>query len=407
MAKAQLERNQPSRTPLRLLLVDDDDFVRETVAQSLTLVGYQVHTAASGAAALQKFEALCPDITLLDIRLPDLSGFSVLKALHKLQPHAEIIFITGEGDMALVIDALRSGISDFVPKPLSLETLLPVLENAERRLWQKKASASPQPTELPRLSLSHSALALPIQIQAFGSLVVQIHDRIIYENDWQNLKTAAVFKILLLHHQQVVRTEQLIDCIWPEVSTRSAEVMLFSAISFIRRLFEPNLRVARQSKYIRTHPSGYELNLGTLNVDYWYDVEAFEAALKEAQRSQSAEKYYAAIELYRDEFLKNDAEYEWTSYKRQMLKDLYLNALQVLLSKAQAEQNLAVVIELGHKMLQADHLYEPAYTVLIESYLQQRRPAEAKKVLALCEQNFRMHLGTSAPSYIRELLRGR
>lgn len=401
MAKASTTQPTRLHTALTLLLVDDDEFVRETVAKSLTLMGYRVHTAANGETALQQFAVLRPDITLLDIHLPDLSGFSVLRTLRKSHPDAEIIFITGEGDMELVIEALRSGISDFVPKPLSLDTLLPILENAERRLAQKRlastAPASPSPS-------FRADATVPIKIRAFGGLVLSIRNRTIYENNWHNFKTAAVFKLLLLHHKQVVRTDTLIEQIWQDVSPRSAEVMVYTAISFIRRMFEPNLRSARQSKYVRTHPAGYELNLGTLNTDYWYDVEAFELMVKDAQQSHSAEKYRAAIELYQDEFLKNDAQYEWTSYKRQILKDLYLHALQQLVNVAQAEQNYAAAIELGHKMLQADSLYEPAYIVLIESYLQQRRPAEARKVLALCEQNFRTYLGTAAPAYIRNLL---
>jgi hypothetical protein len=53
----------------------------------------------------------------------------------------------------------------------------------------------------------------------------------------------------------------------------------------------------------------------------------------------------------------------------------------------------------------ADELYEPAYVILIKSYLQLHRPAAAKKILELCEQNFRHYLGAPVPSYISNLLR--
>lgn len=385
-----------------ILLVDDSDFVREAAATSLSLMGYRMYLAQCGAEAISLFKRVQPDITLLDIHLPDLSGFSVLKALRHTRPDAEVIFITGEGDMALVIEALRSGISDFVPKPLSLETLLPVLENAERRLEQKKAA---QATSAPNSAPAEPAAdRIKIKVQAFGSLVVTVGQSVVTENDWHNFKTAAVFKLLLIHHKRIVALDSLIEHVCEGSSTRSAEVMIFSAVSTIRRMLEPNLKSGRDSKYVHTHKSGYELNLGELNVDYYYDVEAFEALIREAQRTRSAQKYLAATELYRDEFLKNDMAHNWSSYKRQMLKDFYLSALQFLVDQAQAEARLHDVIELAQKMLQADELYEPAYTILIKTYLDLRRPAAAKKILELCEHNFRRHLNAPVPAYIADLV---
>jgi len=392
----------PFEAPLVLLLVDDDDFVRETAAKSLSLIGYDVHTARRGQEAIALFSRLQPHITLLDIHLPDLSGFSVLEVLRQSYPDAEIIFITGEGDMSMVINALRQGVSDFVPKPLSLDTLLPVLESAKQRLLQKQRLRSPRssdaaPTPAPSQKVK-------IKVKAFGNLVLSIGRRLISEADLPGSQ-AAVLKILLIHHKRVVSVDDITQQLWGEVSQRSAEVMLFTAISSLRRLFEPNLRHGRNSKYILTHKSGYELNLGKWNVDYFYDVEWFDMLIREADRTRSAEKYLAAIDLYCDDFLAGDKAQEWSNYKRQMLKDDYLHALNFLAEQAQAEKNFNAAIEFAQKMLMADELYEPAYVILIKSYLQLRRPSAAKKILELCEQNFRHYLGAPVPAYISNLLR--
>ncbi len=393
----------PFETPLVLLLVDDDDFVRETAAKSLSLIGYHVHTAHCGQEALALFGRLQPHITLLDIHLPDLSGFSVLEVLRQSHPDAEIIFITGEGDMSMVINALRQGISDFVPKPLSLDTLLPVLESAKQRLLQKQRLRSLRSSDA--TSTPVPSQKVKIKVKAFGNLVLTIGRRVISEADLHSAKTAAVLKILLIHHKRVVSVDDLTQQLWGEVSQRSAEVMLFTAISSLRRLLEPNLRHGRDSKYILTHKSGYELNLGEWNVDYFYDVEWFDMLIREADRTRSAEKYLAAIDLYRDDFLAGDKAQEWSNYKRQMLKDAYLHALNFLAEKAQAEKNFNAAIEFAQKMLMADELHEPAYVILIKSYLQLRRPSAAKKILELCEQNFRHYLGAPVPAYISNLLR--
>jgi two-component SAPR family response regulator len=392
----------PFEAPLVLLLVDDDDFVRETAAKSLSLIGYHVHTARRGQEAIALFGRLQPHITLLDIHLPDLSGFSVLEVLRQSYPDAEIIFITGEGDMSMVINALRQGVSDFVPKPLSLDTLLPVLESAKQRLLQKQRLRSPRssdaaPTPAPSQKVK-------IKVKAFGNLVLSIGRRVISEADLPGSQ-AAVLKILLIHHKRVVSVDDITQQLWGEVSQRSAAVMLFTAISSLRRLFEPNLRHGRNSKYILTHKSGYELNLGKWNVDYFYDVEWFDMLIREADRTRSAEKYLAAIDLYCDDFLAGDKAQEWSNHKRQMLKDDYLHALNFLAEQAQAEKNFNAAIEFAQKMLMADELYEPAYVILIKSYLQLRRPSAAKKILELCEQNFRHYLGAPVPAYISNLLR--
>jgi two-component SAPR family response regulator len=392
----------PFETPLVLLLVDDDEFVRESIAKSLSLIGYRVHTAHCGQAAIALFGRLQPHITLLDVHLPDLSGFSVLEVLRQSHPDAEIIFITGEGDMSMVINALRQGISDFVPKPLSLDTLLPVLESAKQRLLQQQLRSLRAPASPPKPALSQN---VKITVKAFGNLVLTVGRRVISEADLHGSKTAAVLKMLLIHHRRVVSVDYITQRLWGELSQRSAEVMLFTAISSLRRLLEPNLRHGRHSKYILTHKSGYELNLGECNVDYFYDVEWFDMLIREAERTRSTEKYLAAVELYSDDFLADDKSQEWTSHKRQMLKDAYLHALHFLVEQAQAEKNFNTAIELAQKMLMADELYEPAYVILIKSYLQLHRPAAAKKILELCEQNFRHYLGAPVPSYISNLLR--
>ncbi len=383
-----------------ILLVDDDKLIQASIAKNLNLYGYEVIVASDGKSALEQYRKESPDIVLLDINLPDVGGFSVLKAIRKENSAAEVIFITGEGDMNLVIEALRSGVSDFVPKPLSISVLRSVLENAEARLRQKSEKSATVETT----TIVDKRSAVPIQVRAFGSLELRIQNRVVSEKDWRNFKTVAVFKILLIHHKKIVTLDELIDAVWQGASHRSAEVMVFTAVSFIRRLFEPNLKNGRQSKYVLTHESGYELNLGTSGVDYFYDVEEFERLVRQG-RDGSPESYRSAIALYADEFLKNNRADEWSGYLREKLRDSYLNVLQTLADDAFSEKNFETVSELSRRMLAADSLYEPAYILLIESYLAQRRPRDAKRVLEQCEAAFRKSLNISAPKHIADLLK--
>lgn len=388
------------KAPIKILLVDDDALVRTSVARSLSLAGYEVTVSENGAEALLTFEKEKLDISLIDINLPDLNGFSLLKTLRKKYPTAELIFITGEGDMNLVIDALRQGISDFVPKPLSMNTLAVVLENAVTRIQQKNSP------ELSTITKQHETQKphFPIHIRALGSLTLSIRGNVIQEKDWQNSKTAAVFKLLLINHKKVVSIDDVIEAVWKETSYRSAEVMVFTAISYIRRLFEPSLKNGRQSKFVLNHELGYELSLGQFEKDYYYDVEDFETKIRLARARKSIQTFHDAAQLYSDDFLKSNLLDDWSAYSRERLRDAYLSALQVICDDALEKKNYDAVVESARKMLSADSLYEPAYALLVESYLALRRTADARRVLEQGKQTFKKLLNAPLPEHLSDLI---
>jgi YesN/AraC family two-component response regulator len=105
-----------------LLIIDDDPGIQEALVAALSPT-YQVHTAASASAAL---EALCAypfDLILLDYRLPDLPGTSVLQVIKRFFPDTMVILMTGVGTEEVVIEALRGGARDYLRKPIDLRDL--------------------------------------------------------------------------------------------------------------------------------------------------------------------------------------------------------------------------------------------------------------------------------------------
>jgi len=109
--------------PISLLLVDDDDAFRAVMAGELGHRGFEVTTAGSGQEALKGLEVGQPDIILLDLQLPDLSGLEVLEAAAKTCPGSEVIMLTGHGSMDTAIESIRMGAFDYVTKPCSLDEL--------------------------------------------------------------------------------------------------------------------------------------------------------------------------------------------------------------------------------------------------------------------------------------------
>ena len=119
-------------TKLKLLLVDDDRAVRETVATFLERLGHEVIQGTNGREGLELYASSKVDIVISDIMMPDIDGLEFLRALNEQGEDVELIFITGHGDLQTAVDALREGAFDFFTKPVRLEELTAALERTRR-----------------------------------------------------------------------------------------------------------------------------------------------------------------------------------------------------------------------------------------------------------------------------------
>src|SRR5580658_3344635 len=108
----------------RVLVVDDENNIRTMIRLTLEHSGHSVETAADGQDGLDKFgDGASVDVVLLDQRMPDLEGITVLKQMLYHNPSARIIMITAFGTVDLAVEAMKSGATDFLRKPFSAETL--------------------------------------------------------------------------------------------------------------------------------------------------------------------------------------------------------------------------------------------------------------------------------------------
>jgi len=114
--------SRPSKST-RVLLVDDDDTFRRVMASELTRRGYDVVAASSGREAVEQFAQITPDVTLLDLRLPDMDGIEVLKRLRERNSSSGVVVLTGHGTIDTAIQAIRLGAYDYLEKPCPIEKL--------------------------------------------------------------------------------------------------------------------------------------------------------------------------------------------------------------------------------------------------------------------------------------------
>ena len=100
-----------------IFVVDDDPAVRDTLSMVLSAGGYEVICFADGAALLAVARTRTPSCILLDVHIPGKSGLDILKELHGEDYPAPIFMISGQGDIAMAVSAIKSGALDFIEKP--------------------------------------------------------------------------------------------------------------------------------------------------------------------------------------------------------------------------------------------------------------------------------------------------
>jgi len=119
-----------------VLVVDDELLIRKSLGKVLRASGYAVDVASSGGEGLEKVGALKPQVMILDMRLPDTDGLSVLRRARELDSLLQVIIITAYGDVQAAVDAMKLGACDFVRKPYEMEDIVLAVESAGRTFRQ-------------------------------------------------------------------------------------------------------------------------------------------------------------------------------------------------------------------------------------------------------------------------------
>ena len=116
--------------PVQVHVIDDDDALRDSLAFLLASAGFSTKTYDSVERFLETADALSEGCVVTDVRMPGLSGVDLLRRLRGSNPSLPVIVMTGHGDVAMAVEAMKLGAADFVEKPFSDETLLAALNAA-------------------------------------------------------------------------------------------------------------------------------------------------------------------------------------------------------------------------------------------------------------------------------------
>lgn len=149
----------------KILVVDDEATIRESLRESLATEGYVVEIAESGEEALAKTHNTVYDLVVTDLRLPGVNGLEILQALRNQGNGTPVIMMTAYGDVDTAVNAMRSGAYDFIPKPFKLSDI------------KKQVRAALRATSENRESAPSSDVAQPVETKKVRARKVTANDR--------------------------------------------------------------------------------------------------------------------------------------------------------------------------------------------------------------------------------------
>jgi len=178
----------PSDKP-RVLVVDDEKFIRDILADFLSLEGYEVRTAQDGSAAITELRNAPYDLVITDLKMPKLGGLDLLKEISSAYPETQTIIMTGFGTVETAIDAMKQGAYDYILKPFKAEQIVHIVQRGieKRRL----AAENLRLREAVSLYKVTEAIAASLSLEevistASNSVIAEVHADIVFtwlEND--------------------------------------------------------------------------------------------------------------------------------------------------------------------------------------------------------------------------------
>lgn len=184
---------------IRILLVEDEQSLADTIRLNLELEGYRVQTATDGKKALKAFRQERFDLIILDVMLPEMDGFTVCEAIRLDNQEIPILFLTAKHSSADRVNGLKMGADDYLTKPFNLEELLLRVQNLLKRSRKDEKTSLNNGYDFDgyQINFSEMSVATPL-----GSKI--------------NLtkKENALLKLLVERKNEVVSREHILETVW-------------------------------------------------------------------------------------------------------------------------------------------------------------------------------------------------
>ncbi|QGQ18954.1 response regulator [Cellulomonas sp. JZ18] len=227
---------RPDGSPVQALVVDDEPAIGDLLATVLRYEGWQVQTAATGQAALRAARGERPDVIVLDVMLPDMTGLQVLHRIRQVHPDVPVLFLTAKDAIEDRVAGLTAGGDDYVTKPFSLEEVVARLRALLRR---SGATAPAEDTDL-----------------VVGGLRMDEDGHEVWRDGEPVHLTATEFELLrffLRNPRRVLSKAQILDRVWQYDFGGQANIVELY-VSYLRRKIDagraPMIHTVRGVGYV-------------------------------------------------------------------------------------------------------------------------------------------------------------
>ncbi|WP_136313086.1 response regulator transcription factor [Actinomyces procaprae] len=227
---------RPDGSPIRVLVVDDEQTLADLLASALRYEGWEVSTAGTGRAAVRYAQELDPDVIVLDIMLPDFDGLEVMRRIHGHQPNVPVLFLTAKDAVEDRVAGLTAGGDDYVTKPFSLEEVVARL----RALLRRSGVGSEKPSN----------------VLEVGDLRMDEDSHEVWRGGDEIRLTATEFELLrylMRNPRRVLSKPQILDRVWNYDFGGQANIVELY-ISYLRRKIdkgrEPMIHTMRGVGYV-------------------------------------------------------------------------------------------------------------------------------------------------------------
>lgn len=235
-AETRRELRRIDGQPIKVLVVDDENSIAELVSMTLRYEGWDVRSAADGTAAITVAREYRPDAVVLDVMLPDIDGFEVLRRMRVVTPRLPVLFLTAVDAVDDRIADLTTGGDDYMIKPFSPEELVLRLRALMRR--------------------THVGMLSDDAVLVVGDLVLDEDSHEVFRGGDQIRLTATEFEVLryfMRNPRHVLSKNQILDRVWDyDVGAQANIVELY--ISYLRKKIDvgrsPMIHTVRGAGYV-------------------------------------------------------------------------------------------------------------------------------------------------------------
>ncbi len=378
-----------------VLVVDDEPDIVDFLTTVLVDEGYATESASDGVEALQKIAVSDPALVILDLMMPRMSGFEVLKALgeRRTSGRPSIIVLSAKSSHHDILEALETGADDFIPKPFDLEDLL-----LRVRVWLDRSQAS-------------HAEASSLKVFTLGPFRALLGSELLFDEETGDPRARLLLKYLVTEWDQPIQRSTALYLLWPDLEEHDASDRLSAVLASLAPPARPDRQVG---KFVLEEGSTLQLNKGA---DIWVDSIEFEAQVKAAQDAQESGQvdtalglFLAALALYKEDYLRENLYEDWPSDRRERMRELWISSMFRVAALCADRCEYSDSIRLMKKVLDIDPYRENAYQALMLYLSRAGRRGEAINLYRYAERLFAQHLAAQpAPStrmLYEKILRG-